>query len=141
MKIVEIQGKLKKETELFFRNEWKKSDKSKGFKWDAFGGFLEVKDEKGNYAGLARFEIIGGAAELKQLIVIKEARKKGIGKMLIKKFEEIARKKKCHVVYLKTSERHKTALKFYKNHGYKIVTKLPNNKFHLTWYFLEKKLK
>lgn len=29
--------------------------------------------------------------------------------MLIKKFEEIAKKKKCHSAYVKTSEKHKDA--------------------------------
>jgi GNAT superfamily N-acetyltransferase len=61
--------------------------------------------------------------------------------MLLKKFETLAKAKKCHIAYLETSEKHLEALTFYKNHGYKVIARMRNNKFHLTWYFLEKNIK
>jgi len=65
MKVKEIKVKLKKETEAFFRKEWKKSDIEKGFEWNKYAGPIVAEDNKKNYIGFAQFKIIRRTSELK----------------------------------------------------------------------------
>ena len=138
--IQKISNKNKKIAENFRKREWKKFNKEKGYKWDEKKYSFIATDNK-KIIGFVDFKTVGGAAYLKQLIVSKESRRAGMGDLLIKKFEDIAKKNKCHLAYLETSEKHKEALRFYKKHGYKNIAKLKNNKFHFVWYFLAKNLK
>lgn len=140
MKIIKVNKGNKKKLDLFAKKEWKIFNKERGYDWKETKFFFIAQDE-GKILGFVHFKINGGAAYLSQLIVKNNQRGKGIGHLLIKKFEDLAKKKRCHLAYLETSEKHKEALKFYKKHNYKIVAKLKNNKFHLTWYFLIKRLK
>ena len=140
MKISKVNKKNKKKLDLFSEKEWKKFNRERGYEWKK-KKFSFIAEDNGKILGFIDFKINGGAAYLSQLIVKNNKRGKGIGHLLIKKFEDFAKKKRCHVAYLETSEKHKEALKFYKKHNYKIAAKLKDNKFHFTWYFLVKRLK
>ncbi len=123
----------------FVNKEWNKFNKERDYKYNE-KKFELVALNKGVILGYASFKINGGVSYLSQLIVSKDMRSKGIGEKLINKFENISKKHKCHLIYLETSERHKEAIKFYKKHGYKIIARFPDNKFHFTWFFFSKRL-
>lgn len=141
MNILErVDKKNKKETDIFSQKVWRDFNKEKNYKWkEKKYNFIARKNKK--IIGYIEFKILGGAAYLSQLIVSKKIRGKGIGELLLKKFENFSKSKKCHILYLETSEKHKEALRFYKKHGYKIVAKLKDNKFHFDWYYLSKEIK
>lgn len=129
----------KKTAETFAHNEWKRFNGELAYGWNTRKYVFAVYQDK-KVVGFASLKINGGAAYLSQLIVSKKMRNKGIGDMLLKKFETLAKSKKCHIAYLETSEKHKEALSFYKKRGYDVIAKMNNNKFHLTWYFLGKNI-
>lgn len=139
MKLISINKKDRR-LEAFSRKEWQKFDRSIGYKRKE-RKFTFIAQNKREILGLIKFSIDGGAAYLSQLLVKDTQRGEGIGSLLIKKFENIAKKEKCHIAYLKTSENHKGALSFYKNQGYKIISTLKNNICHLDWFYLAKELK
>ena len=139
-KIKLINKKIEEDAERFQKEEWKKFNKERNYKWKP-KRFRLVALKEDKLVGYAKFKINGGASYLSEIIISKKARKSGIGKLLLNKFEEISKKQKCHIIYLKTSEKHKEAVNFYKRNNYKIVAKLKDNEFHFTWYFFEKRLK
>jgi len=140
MKIKKVNKTIKKVVDRFVNKEWGRFNKEKGYLWKEKKYSFAVF-ENNKVIGYIEFKINGGAGYLSQLLVLKESRKKGAGKILMDKFEEFLKKYKCHKAYLETSEKHKEALKFYKKLGYKVEAKLKDNKFHFDWYFLTKKLK
>jgi ribosomal protein S18 acetylase RimI-like enzyme len=138
IKIIPLTNKYKKSIETFRKVEWKKFNIKRNYKWDRKEYHYIAEDKK--ILGSISFEITGGVGYISEIIVAESSRGKGIGDLLMKKFEEIAKKNKCHLLYLETSERNAEALKLYKKQGYNIKIKLNNNKFHFTWYFLFKKI-
>ena len=139
MMINKVEKENKKLVEDFVSKEWKKFNKEKNYVYDEEE--LEYSFIKDNdIYGYLKMKITGSVGYLSQIIVRKDKRKEGVGKELVKKFEEICKEKGCHKVYLETSERHEEALKFYERLGYKKVSTLKNHKFGFTWYILEKTL-
>lgn len=138
MIIKRVTEKEKKKADKFEKREWRRFNKEKGYKFKEKKYTFIVK-ENNKILGYIFFKINGGAAYLYSLIISKKARGKGIGNLLLKKFEETAKKKKCHIAYLETSERHKS-IDFYIKHNYKIEAKIKNKEFHFTWYYLTKNL-
>ena len=139
-KIFEIKKKGLGKLLKWKTKEWIKYGKEAGYSWNDKYYFLAAYDNN-KIVGFASIKIVGGVGYLDEIIVPKNHRREGIGLMLLKKFEEIAKNKKCHLVYLSTSERYNTAVPFYIKNGYKKAAILKNNKFHDNWYFLEKRLK
>jgi GNAT superfamily N-acetyltransferase len=138
IRIVKVSPKNKK-IKLFAKREWKAFNKEVGYsykedkyKFAAFEGRTLV--------GFASLEITGGVMYLAQLLVSKTIRGRGVGRLLIERAERFAREKRCHRIYLKTSERHIDALRLYKREGYRKIAELKNHTFHLTWYLLAKEL-
>ena len=129
-----------KTAKSFARKEWIRFNRKIAYGWNTRKYVFAAYEGK-EVVGFASLKINGGAAYLSQLIVSKSMRGKGIGDALLSRFEALARSKKCHVVYLETSEEHKEALPFYKKRGYRVLAKLNNNKFHLVWYFLGKDIR
>lgn len=141
MKVEIVNKNNKKKADLFAKKEWNIFDRERDYRWEKERKYSFVVYDGDKIIGFSSFKIKGGAAYLSQLLVSKNNRKKGIGELLIKNFENFSKRKKCHIAYLDTSKKHKEAIRFYKKMGYKIVAQLKNNKFHLMWYTLEKKLK
>jgi len=129
-----------KKAELFRRKEWEKFNKENKYIWREKTYIFIAIDGK-RIIGYIRFIINGSASYLDQLIVKKEDRGKGIGDKLINKFENISKKYKCHVMYIKTSNIHKEAIELYKKNNYKISARLNNFEYHFNWYIMEKRLK
>ena len=129
-----------KAVDAFATKEWATFNREKGYRYKETKHTFAAYDNK-KVVGFATLKINGGAAYLSQLIVLKGSRRKKMGSILLQKFEQYAKRNNCHVAYLETSERHVEALKFYKKHGYKIIARLNNNKFHFTWYFMAKPLR
>jgi GNAT superfamily N-acetyltransferase len=123
----------------FQKREWRIFGEERGFVYDKKGYTLAAYDG-GKLVGFANLDLGGGAAYLQNLLVSKTARGKGIGKLLLKRSEAFARKKRCHIIYLKTSEKHTEAIELYKKQGYVMAGKLRNLMFHFTWYFFVKDL-
>lgn len=140
IQIKEIKGNEETKLSEFTTRTWAEFNKEKGYIWQKEIHRIAAIENK-EIIGFAQIEIMGGAAYLDQLLISKKARRKGIGKMLLDKFEEYAKKKKCHIAYLKTSEKHIEALKFYEKNNYKIFASLPNVEFNFKWHFLKKEVK
>jgi GNAT superfamily N-acetyltransferase len=131
--------RIKKKMLKEFEKEWKIFDEEIGIEWKEKDYCLGAFNKK-QLVGYVKFNICGGVGYLHKLIVKKQERRKGIGKTLIEAFEEFC-KDKCHKLTLKTSEKHKTAIKFYKKMGYKKETTLRNDKFGLKWFLMYKSVK
>ena len=139
IKISEIKKKGLDKLLKWKTKEWIKYGKEAEYSWNDKYYFLAAYNNK--LVGFASIKIVGGVGYLDEVIVSKNYRRKGIGLILLKKIEKIAKDKKCHLVYLSTSERYKTAVPFYIKAGYKKAAVLKNNKFHDSWYFFEKRLR
>lgn len=129
------EGKIKK----YKHAEWTRFNQEAGYLW-RLKEFCYAAYFNDKLAGHFKIEIVGKVAKIDELLVAKKYRKLGIGEKLIKKCEEIARKKGCFKIKLFTSDHHKVALKFYKKQGYKKECELKNDLFHFNWYWLSKRL-
>ncbi|UZE93870.1 MAG: GNAT family N-acetyltransferase [Candidatus Pacearchaeota archaeon] len=139
MEKIRIKKVSKKKVRSFGKKTWKKFNIERGFSWNQ-KEFFYLAYQKKRAIGFFRLRIIGRVAELKELLVVKEYRDKGVGQELLKKCEQIAKNKDCFKIKLFTSEKHKEALKFYKKNGYKKEGELKNDLFHFDWYWLTKNL-
>ena len=136
--MIEIKEIPKEKTE-FFEKEWKDFDEEIGIRWKkekaVFGAFQNRK-----LIGYATLDVTGGVGYVRKLLVAKAFRGQGIGEALIKRVEDDCRKRGCHKLTLKTTERHKTALELYKRLGYRTEAMLENDKFKLAWHLMSKRL-
>ena len=125
----------KKDISLF-KNEWKKLDEQIGinFKDDRykFGIFLGRK-----IVGYVYFRIMGGRFYIDEFIIKEEFRRKGIGSKTFEWMEDFAKKRGCHKMLLKTTEKH-LILNLAKRLGYKEEAILRDDAFHLDWVYLSK---
>jgi ribosomal protein S18 acetylase RimI-like enzyme len=133
------QSKTERLVDPFSKKEWKLFNKEKGYRWNPKEYTFCAYDGK-KAVGFANIELNGGAAYLAQILVAKSYRRRGVGQMLLEKFEKFSRTRRCHVAYLDTTEAHSEALKFYKRNGYRRVATLSDNRFHLDRYYLAKRL-
>jgi len=140
MKVIKVNKKNKNSVDKIRSKDWLRYNKEKGYNFKEKEYSFAVSDNK-KFIGYMKFIINSGAGYLDEIIVSKSIRGKGIGKILIKKFENILKKEKCHVAYLKTNEKNIEAIKFYKKGGYRKMCVLKDNISHLDWYYLEKRLK
>src|SRR3989338_7570404 len=129
----QVSQKNKKKVDSFNIKEWEKHNKENNYLY---------KEKKFWFAAYYGKEILGhvygntngGVAYLDDLIVSKKYRNKGIGKILLRKFEEIAKKRKCHVCLLSTTDNHSAAIKFYKKNGYSTEATLKDMYWHVNEY-------
>lgn len=140
MKIRKVRKEDEKKVEKFRNSEWEIFHSERNSSWNKKTISFVALDGK-TIIGFLKIKVGAGVAKLKELIVKKEYRRKKIGARLIEKFEEIAKKEKCHVIYLQTSEKHKEALRFYKKRDYKKITTLKKYEGGFDWYLFEKRLK
>jgi len=139
MEGLRIKSVKKKELISFRNKEWTKYNIDLGRKYKPYNTcFVALAKKK--IVGSIEVSILGGVAYICNIIVAKKFRGKGIAILLLKKIEDLALKKKCHKITLKTSEQHKEALSLYKKLGFKIDAIMKDDKFHKDWYHLTKKL-
>jgi ribosomal protein S18 acetylase RimI-like enzyme len=79
---------------------------------------------------LAR-RISGDMVYIGPMAVLPDSRDHGIGRKLLKKVEEAARKKKYYSALLNTDLKNKKLDKFYSSLGYEVIAKTPKKKL---WY-------
>ena len=132
--------KIKKAKIKEFKDEWKQSNREIGFDWKKKEYFFGVFDGD-DIAGYVYITINGGVGYLKDIIVKKVFRRKGLGKTLLDFFEEFCKNKGCHKLTIKTSEKHGPALKLYEKAGYKIEGEMKNDRFNVTWFNMYKFVK
>jgi GNAT superfamily N-acetyltransferase len=132
-----IRPAEREELEEFAAREWARYNAEVGITWDSRRYWLAA-ELGGRLVGLAAFHIVGGVGHLDQLLVAKGYRGRGIGSKLLKGFEERCRAEGCHKLTLETAEYQ--AAGFYERYGFKVACALRDNKFHRTWYLMEKDL-
>ncbi len=131
MKLDEIRG--------FMNKEWKKYDASIGVKWNEKTYAFCALEE--GIIGCVTCIINGDICYVDEFIVAENARRRGVGAKLWKKVEDFAKKKKCFKIAIKTPEKNKSAINFYKKQGLKVDAVLKDYWFHLKWYYMSKKVK
>lgn len=137
MKIT-VYNKSQKWTK-FEKEEWTIADKDhygKAADWKKKNYTLKAYD--GNtIVGTLRMELMAGVAYVIAIIVSNTQRKKGIGKMLMQKAEEIAVENGAHKIYLETVKDWE-AFEFYKTLEYKTTRELADHYFHLDFVEMTK---
>ncbi len=98
------------------------------FKYEYVLGAYEDK----RVVGRLMFEILSGRSHIRDFIVKKGYRNKGIGTALLRKFEEFSRENGCHKLTAKTTKGN-TAIKLYKKIGYKEEFIQKNDAFGWDW--------
>lgn len=116
--------------------EWEKADLEhygRKVNWDKKDFNIVVK-ENNKIVGSLRMYIRVGICYIDSVIVSSELRGRGIGKILMDKAEELAKKNKVHKIYFHTGKDW-DFVNFYEGLGYKITSDLPNH--YLRVHFVE----
>lgn len=143
MKIISLKVKSKKIKE-FNKREWKLvhpehfGGKQSEKYWDK-KKFLFKAEENGRIVGTLDGNYIAGVMCISQLIIRYDRKGLGIGTKLMEKAENLARKNKLHLIYLKTGVGWK-AVKFYEKLGYKKEAKLNDFYEHKDFWIMTKNI-
>jgi GNAT superfamily N-acetyltransferase len=87
--------------------------------------YIYVAEDKEKIVGFATFSVRDvvrypkSIAELDELFVLKDNRKKGVGKKLMDEVEKQAKKLDCYRIFIESHYDHKVAHHFYENLAYK----------------------
>ena len=90
--------------------------------------FLFKAEENGLIIGVAMGRIQSGVVLIEDIIVHREQRGKGVGKLLVAKIESFAKENQAHKVWGYTGKGW-PAVDFYKSLGYQVIGELPKH-FH-----------
>lgn len=128
---IKILDTLSDDAIVFAKAAWAKADATH------FGRKIQWAKEKKAFLAYEDGEIVGvleltmqaGVMYIDEIIVKEELHRKGIGKMLMQKAEEVAKEKNLHKVYLDTGKDW-PATKFYEALGYTKTGELPNHFEH-----------
>ncbi|MFH0961234.1 MAG: GNAT family N-acetyltransferase [archaeon] len=131
-----LSKKLPKKDEKWRLAQWRKINRKHNYSWNERKYSLSAKDSAGKILGCANFKINGGVGYLKDLIVSEDSRKKGVGTLILGKFEAVCRKKNCHKLQLKTADF--MARPFYERNGFVCMHTFENDCFKFRWYLMEK---
>ena len=115
----------------FTAQHWPLHNAKQGIAWRQVDGALAEHDGA-ECVGVALFTIVGGLAQLEQLVVAHGRVGEGIGSRLLLAFEAHVRALGCHLIRLETAETQ--APKFYERHGYQHAFTCPDGRFHLDWH-------
>ena len=132
---LEIRSTTHAEADAYARSEWLAHNKAVGIVWDFRPGSL-VAQRRGQTVGAATFHTVGGVGHLGQIVVAATATRQGIGRALYLAFERECRERGCHKLTLETAEWQ--AREFYEAMGYVVALEKPNDRFHGTWFLMEK---
>lgn len=130
----------------FSEEAWTAFNASRGWTNDLFAGssiYLVAKvptDDGEEIIGYTRMDIGRGVAYVASTIIADEYRRLGHARDLMLGAEILAREDGCHMMWLKTSEVHTEALKFWESIGFTLAATLPNFELGLTWYIFTKEL-
>ena len=137
VKIEEV-GEADREAKKFYNREWVKYNKARHFKYEKHV-FIAKDGEK--IIGHMDIILYPKISYLKHIIVKDKYRKKGVGKELLKKFEDFSRKKGYKKLLVMTSTKHRGALTLYLNSSYKISKRLGKLFDNAQWYYMIKTIK
>ncbi len=93
----------------------------------------------GKMIGYLYFKVWGGRCYIDHFFIKEDFRRKGIGTKTFEWLEDFAKKKGCHKMLLKTTEKH-LILDLAKRLGYKEEAVLRDDAFHLDWIYLSKRI-
>lgn len=123
--------------DAFMATEWPPHDEPRGLRWTSSDVVLKCQlDDR--VVGAARGVAAGGVGELKQLLVTKDQIHAGIGSKLLAEFEARCRALGCHKLRLETADYQ--ARPFYERHGFVVGATLTDDRFHRSWFVMEKRL-
>ena len=121
---MQIVFKLKNEAEDyledFYKNVWHQANEDyfgKQIDWSSTTKIIEAYD-KNELVGAIEMKIQVGVMYIFEVAVSPSHHRKGLGTMLMKKAEDIAKEMKLHKIYLETGKTWGTST-FYKRLGYK----------------------
>ena len=99
-----------------FNDAWTKAGIDETFRQSH--AFIVVAEENKKIQGYCIVYYVMDEAEIARIAVSLENRKKGLGSSLLKKTEEICKKKKVERILLDVRMSNETAICFYRNHGF-----------------------
>jgi len=125
---IKILDNLSDDAINFVKSEWAKAD------FIHFGRKIQWSKEKkvfqayenGAIVGVLELTIQAGVMYIDELIIRQDMQRKGFGKRLMQKAEDVAREQKLHKMYLDTGKDWPAA-KFYEALGYEKTGELPNH--------------
>ncbi|PIS15964.1 hypothetical protein COT62_00900 [Candidatus Roizmanbacteria bacterium CG09_land_8_20_14_0_10_41_9] len=138
---ISVLTKKSKSVKDFDKTQWKKWDKvhfGKEIEWKTVFYYLSAK-EGSAIVGTMEVKIEAGVGKVNTLIVHSESLRKGIGKALMRKAEELTKKHNGHKLILTTGKGWE-AVKFYKELGFQEVGLLRDHFFHVDFIEMNKLL-
>ena len=129
--MIRITKSTRPQIKSFNEKEWHGVDiehYGKVVHWDE-QNFLYKATEDDKIVGTIRGKHESGVVYIATIIVAASQRGKGIGRLLMQKAEEFAKKKGAHKMYLTTGKDWKAG-KFYESLGFEKTADLPNHHFH-----------
>lgn len=125
---IKIKNKASTKVEHLYKDVWKTANQEyfgKQINWSTTKKIVEAYDKK-NLVGVIELHMQVGVMYIFELAVAYSHQKQGIGRMLIEKAEELARKEKMHKIHLDTGKTWGTA-KFYEKMGFTKTGEFPKH--------------
>lgn len=137
--MIKIEPTTKEDVKEFDDSIWRSADMEhygRPTKW-VTKEFTFKAMENNETVGTIRGRFEAGVLLIGSMLVRKDKRRKGIGRMLMQKAEEFGIKEGAHVIHLNTG-RDWQARKFYETLGYRKIADFPNFHFHKDFVVYEK---
>jgi len=112
----------------FLKKEWKTADiqyRGKEVNWKVTKLIITAYEGK-KLVGALELSYVAGVMHIEEIIVAFDYHKKGIGKLLMQRAEEIAKKEKLHKMYLETGKTWGVTT-FYEKLGYLKTGEMPKH--------------
>jgi len=142
MEIKEVK-KETKATKDFAEKKWAIADLEhygENVKWEKTTHDIVARDSDNKIIGKLDSSMEAGVAHISNIMVAKSGRRQGIGKALMLRAEEFARKNGAHKIFLKTGKGW-GSVSFYESLGYKITGEFLDHSFHQDFVIFTKFLK
>lgn len=124
---------------FFDKKEWKIYDVlhfGKSIKWDTKFYYLKAEDKSG-ILGTMELKIEGGVGKINTILVGNKSQRKGVGKALMQKADELTKENNGHKMFLITGKNWE-AVKFYKALGFEKTGELRDHYFHVDFIEMSK---
>ncbi|MBP9718882.1 MAG: GNAT family N-acetyltransferase [Candidatus Levybacteria bacterium] len=136
---IQVLEQKSEEMKAFDKHEWKAYDQEHFghvIVWDTKTYFLKAEDETG-ILGTLEVKVEGGVGKINTLLVGKGNQRKGVGKALMEKAEEITKQQNGHKLFLMTGKGWE-AIKFYETMGFEKTAEVNNHYFNTDFIELTK---
>lgn len=127
---IKISTKGSKKLKAFNKKEWPTANIEHfghNQDWNTKHYVLEMYENQ-DLVGILGLKIEAGVAHIGTMLVAKNKRRKGIGRLLMEKAKQISKQNVAHKIYLQTGQDWQS-VKFYEKLGYKITGQLSNHYF------------